>query len=214
MLISILLETWGGLYQPKLVKIFTSSDGRGYPIGPQCQETRRDSHRGMTGRRACPFTLLGYPWCLAVGEFVRPPGARSRPSLVGRGRVSSGTSWIRRRKQPPPRGANGAEGRASKEPVTSVRDGAMRSFMGLFIVPLLVVLVCVGVFVGFGWIAYDRQTTDDYLNDLKSSWRPQGERRLPTSSRRSSLQIRNPSNRIPSRKLRSADSSRSLTTRR
>jgi len=60
----------------------------------------------------------------------------------------------------------------SESSVPSVGDSAMRSFVGLFIVPLLVVLVCVGVFVGFGWIAYDRQTTDDYLNDLKSSWKP------------------------------------------
>lgn len=52
------------------------------------------------------------------------------------------------------------------------RKGLLRSFFGLFLVPLMVVLVCVGVFVGFGWIAYDRQTTSDYLNDLKSSWKP------------------------------------------
>ena len=52
------------------------------------------------------------------------------------------------------------------------RHGLLRSFFGLFLVPLIVVLVCVGVFVGFGWIAYDQQTTSDYLNDLKSSWKP------------------------------------------
>ncbi len=50
--------------------------------------------------------------------------------------------------------------------------GPLRAFFGLFLVPLLVVLVCVGVFVGFGWIAYDQQDTQDYLNDLRSSWRP------------------------------------------
>lgn len=48
----------------------------------------------------------------------------------------------------------------------------MRAFFGLFIVPLLVVLICVGVFVGFGWIAYDHKDLDGYLNDLRSSWRP------------------------------------------
>lgn len=48
----------------------------------------------------------------------------------------------------------------------------LRAFFGLFVIPLLVVLVCVGVFVGFGWIAYDQQDLDDYLNDLRSSWRP------------------------------------------
>lgn len=50
--------------------------------------------------------------------------------------------------------------------------GALRSFLGLFVVPLLVVVLCVAVFIGFGWIAYDRQTTSDYLNDLQSSWKP------------------------------------------
>lgn len=50
--------------------------------------------------------------------------------------------------------------------------GALRNFLGLFVVPLLVVVLCVAVFVGFGWIAYDRQTTTDYLSDLQSSWAP------------------------------------------
>lgn len=48
----------------------------------------------------------------------------------------------------------------------------MRTFVGLFFVPLVVVLLCVAVFIGFGWIAYDHQTTSDYLNDLRSGWRP------------------------------------------
>ena len=51
-------------------------------------------------------------------------------------------------------------------------DGPLRTFVGLFFVPLLVVLLCVAVFIGFGWIAYDHQTTADYLNDLRSGWRP------------------------------------------
>jgi hypothetical protein len=51
-------------------------------------------------------------------------------------------------------------------------SGALRSFLGLFVVPLLVVILCVAVFIGFGWIAYDRQTTTDYLNDLQSWWKP------------------------------------------
>jgi HEAT repeat protein len=58
------------------------------------------------------------------------------------------------------------------ESVEKSGDSPLRAFFGLFVVPLLVVLACVGVFVGFGWIAYDRQTTDDYLNDLRSSWKP------------------------------------------
>jgi len=51
-------------------------------------------------------------------------------------------------------------------------DGPLRTFVGLFFVPLVVVLLCVAVFIGFGWIAYDHQSTSDYLNDLKSGWRP------------------------------------------
>lgn len=51
-------------------------------------------------------------------------------------------------------------------------DGPLRTFVGLFFVPLLVVVVCVAVFIGFGWIAYDHHSIDDYLNDLKSGWRP------------------------------------------
>ena len=61
---------------------------------------------------------------------------------------------------------------AAPEPDRSTGDSPLRAFFGLFVVPLLVVLACVAVFVGFGWIAYDRQTTGDYLNDLRSSWKP------------------------------------------
>jgi len=35
-----------------------------------------------------------------------------------------------------------------------------------------VILVCVAVFIGFGWVAYEHNTVADYLNDLHSSWRP------------------------------------------
>ena len=48
----------------------------------------------------------------------------------------------------------------------------LRAFFGLFVIPLVVVLICVGVFVGFGWIAYDQKDLDGYLNDMRSSWRP------------------------------------------
>jgi HEAT repeat protein len=60
------------------------------------------------------------------------------------------------------------------EPEVPAEPGssALRSFLGLFVVPLLVVILCVAVFIGFGWIAYDRQTTSDYLNDLQSMWKP------------------------------------------
>ena len=48
----------------------------------------------------------------------------------------------------------------------------LRQFLGLFVVPLLVVLLCVAVFIGFGYIALDRQKTSDYLNDLQAGWKP------------------------------------------
>jgi HEAT repeat protein len=59
-----------------------------------------------------------------------------------------------------------------EEAVDEAGSGALRSFLGLFVVPLLVILLCVAVFIGFGWIAYDRQTTTDYVNDLQSWWKP------------------------------------------
>jgi HEAT repeat protein len=49
---------------------------------------------------------------------------------------------------------------------------ALRQFLGLFVVPLLVVILCVAVFIGFGWIAHERLTTADCLNDLQSGWKP------------------------------------------
>lgn len=52
-----------------------------------------------------------------------------------------------------------------------VEGGLLRGIVGLFIVPLLVVVLCVAVFVGFGWVAYERQTVSGYLNDLRSGWR-------------------------------------------
>lgn len=60
----------------------------------------------------------------------------------------------------------------SPVPAEPTGDGPLRTFVGLFFVPLMVVLLCVAVFIGFGWIAYDHQTTSDYLNDLHSGWRP------------------------------------------
>ncbi len=49
---------------------------------------------------------------------------------------------------------------------------ALRSFMGLFVVPLLVVIACVVVFIGFGWIAYEQDSTQDYLDDLQHWSKP------------------------------------------
>jgi HEAT repeat protein len=39
----------------------------------------------------------------------------------------------------------------------------------LFVVPLLVVIMCVGVFVLFGWAAYERRSVEDYLSDLRDN---------------------------------------------
>ncbi|MEA2692486.1 MAG: hypothetical protein QOJ16_1873 [Acidobacteriota bacterium] len=59
-------------------------------------------------------------------------------------------------------------------PPAPPEEGAspLRQFLGLFVVPLLVVILCVAVFIGFGWIAHDRLTTADCLNDLQSGWKP------------------------------------------
>jgi HEAT repeat protein len=69
-------------------------------------------------------------------------------------------------------------------------SGALRSFLGLFVVPLLVVLLCVAIFIGFGWIAYDRQSTRDYLNDLESTWKP---RRVQAAYELSKILVSDPS---------------------
>ena len=65
--------------------------------------------------------------------------------------------------------AEGEEGERDLE--QEFEGGLLRGFVGLFIVPLMVVLLCVAVFVGFGWVAYERQTVSGYLNDLRSGWR-------------------------------------------
>jgi HEAT repeat protein len=71
----------------------------------------------------------------------------------------------------PPAPASGFEEGPLAEAVDE-GNPALRSFLGLFVVPLLVVILCVAIFVGFGWIAYERQGTSDYLNDLQSWWKP------------------------------------------
>ena len=53
-----------------------------------------------------------------------------------------------------------------REPASA---SGVRQIVGLFVVPLLVVIMCVGVFVLFGWVAYDRQSVGDYLNDLRDN---------------------------------------------
>lgn len=70
------------------------------------------------------------------------------------------------------------------------RESGLRTFVGLFFVPLLVVLLCVGVFIGFGWIAYDHNTTRDYLNDLRSGWKP---RRAQAAYELSKILVADPS---------------------
>jgi HEAT repeat protein len=63
-----------------------------------------------------------------------------------------------------------SEPNATPVPQTPDEEGdnsALRQILGLIVVPLLVVLLCVGVFVGFGLIAYDSRSVRDYLDDLK-----------------------------------------------
>ena len=59
-----------------------------------------------------------------------------------------------------------------ESPVEGFEDSRLRRFLGLFVVPLLVVLASVMVFIGFGWIAYESNDVSDYLNDMRSGWRP------------------------------------------
>lgn len=65
-----------------------------------------------------------------------------------------------------------ADAPSTGESPGSVEDSALRRFLGLFVVPLLVVIASVLVFIGFGWIAYEANTVSDYLNDMRSGWRP------------------------------------------
>lgn len=60
----------------------------------------------------------------------------------------------------------------AEEPEIDAAPSPLRTFVGLFIVPLLVVLACVGVFIGFGWIAYERNDVGDYVGDLSHWSRP------------------------------------------
>lgn len=71
-----------------------------------------------------------------------------------------------------PQDEDSPEPELSEAEAEEAGSSALRSFLGLFIVPLLVVLLCVAIFIGFGWIAYDRQSTRDYLSDLESGWKP------------------------------------------
>ncbi len=57
-------------------------------------------------------------------------------------------------------------------PMEAFEDSGLRRFLGLFVVPLLVVLASVLVFIGFGWIAYESNDVSDYLNDMRAGWRP------------------------------------------
>jgi len=58
------------------------------------------------------------------------------------------------------------------EPAEEAGASALRQFLGLFVVPLVVVCLCVAVFIGFGWIAHEKQTVTDSLNELRSGWKP------------------------------------------
>lgn len=73
---------------------------------------------------------------------------------------------------PPPDAPPETPDEPPSEAPPSVEDSALRRFLGLFVVPLLVVIASVLVFIGFGWIAYEANTVSDYLNDMRSGWRP------------------------------------------
>jgi HEAT repeats/PBS lyase HEAT-like repeat len=69
---------------------------------------------------------------------------------------------------PSPSESRTAAGGASSETPRPSSSG-VRTFVGLFVVPLLVVIMCVGVFVLFGWAAYERRSVEDYLGDLRDN---------------------------------------------
>lgn len=58
------------------------------------------------------------------------------------------------------------------EPAAAGETSPLRQFLGLFVVPLVVVAIAVGVFIGFGWIAMEETSAGDYLDDLQSPWPP------------------------------------------
>ncbi len=59
----------------------------------------------------------------------------------------------------------------ANEPAAS-GDSALRTFVGLFVVPLGVVGTCVGIFLLFGWLAGRSAGVDAWIADLDDSWRP------------------------------------------
>jgi len=70
-----------------------------------------------------------------------------------------------------PTSARDSAGTAGSAPAKGTAPGSsgVRTFVGLFVVPLLVVVLCVAVFVLFGWAAYERRSVGDYLDDLRDS---------------------------------------------
>ena len=75
-------------------------------------------------------------------------------------------------------------------PMAELQDSALRRFLGLFVVPLLVVVASVLVFIGFGWIAYESASISDYVDDMRSGWRP---RRAQAAYEMSKILIADPS---------------------
>src|SRR6188768_1904052 len=63
--------------------------------------------------------------------------------------------------------AKSPSGGQASQPVRG--SSGVRTVVGLFVVPLLVVIMCVGVFVLFGWAAYERRSVADYLSDLRDN---------------------------------------------
>jgi len=47
-------------------------------------------------------------------------------------------------------------------------QSVMSLVMRFFTIPLIIVVLCIGVFYFFGKIAYDKKTIDDYINEIKT----------------------------------------------
>jgi hypothetical protein len=93
-----------------------------------------------------------------MSEFDQETEARSTPEGGVEAEVQSSSE--------------GAAETEAESPFEGFEDSGLRRFLGLFVVPLLVVIASVLVFIGFGWIAYESNDVSDYLNDMRSGWRP------------------------------------------
>src|SRR6187549_2543966 len=54
------------------------------------------------------------------------------------------------------------------EDLTEVRKPASLLIAQFFLFPLIIIGLCVGIFLFFGYLTYEQRTPADYLNDIRS----------------------------------------------